>query len=639
MSQEKFSSGISGKKSFLGEQDLDIPDGLNFKKTGGKAGGSCSHVEGTVWDIIPGLKKSMYQHQQEGFEFIWKNLEGTLNLEQLKVSDSNDVGGCIISHAPGTGKTRLTIVFLQTYLELFPNSKPVIIAPASMLLTWEEEFRKWGVAIPFHNLNNLEPSGSENFADVNISDMNGKRGGTKDLIRLVKLFLWSKHKSILGISYSLYEKLVGEKPKVDKDNKKGMKKQKKETEELRRVLLEFPGLLVLDEGHTPRNQRSRIWKALTQVETKRRIILSGTPFQNNFSELYNILCLVRPAFANLIPSDLKKFCQKKSMRRKVAVGQKSASTDRFAAVAIEELKGMIQPFVHVHKGSILQESLPGLKDCVIVLNPASDLQKRIIDNIECSKNTFEFEHQLALSTVHPSLMLQVSHSKKEESVIDRALLERLRLNPNEGSKTRFLMELVRLSVALKEKVLVFSQFIQPLCLIKEQLCSIFNWKEGKELLQMQGRLDQERRQLLINGFNDPKSEAKILLASTKACSEGINLVGASRVVLLDVVWNPSVERQAISRAYRLGQTKMVYTYHLIMLGTAEWEKYCKQAEKDRLSELVFSSSHKENEKQKTSPELSADEILNEMISHDKLKGIFERIIYQPKESKLIETFT
>lgn len=65
------------------------------------------------------------------------------------------------------------------------------------------------------------------------------------------------------------------------------------------------------------------------------------------------------------------------------------------------------------------------------------------------------------------------------------------------------------------------------------------------LLYMHGRLDQKQKQFLIHNFNDESSQAKVLLASIKAYSEGINLIGASRVMLVDVVWNPSVERQAI----------------------------------------------------------------------------------------------
>ncbi|WOG83707.1 hypothetical protein DCAR_0102884 [Daucus carota subsp. sativus] len=155
---------------------------------------------------------------------------------------------------------------------------------------------------------------------------------------------------------------------------------------------------------------------------------------------------------------------------------------------------------------------------------------------------------------------------------------------------------------------------------------------------MDGKLEAKQRQSSISALNDPKSKSRVLLASIKACSEGIHLVGASRVVLLDVVWNPSVERQAISRAYRIGQTKIVYTYHLIA-EDMEVRKYKVQTAKDRLSEMLFSSKDTDS-LQKNSPDMvSEDRILQEMYQqNDKLGGLFKQILYQPKESDLIDTF-
>ncbi|KAF8412498.1 hypothetical protein HHK36_000463 [Tetracentron sinense] len=640
--KSNYYSERSGKKISSGEGNCSMFDGLNFQEIGGDPQDSSVHTKGTVWGIIPGIRKSLYLHQQEGFEFMWKNLAGGIDLDKLKKSASDGVGGCIISHAPGTGKTRLAIVFLHAYMELYPKCRPVIIAPCSMLLTWEEEFRKWKVDIPFHNLNNSEFSGKENMAAVNFLRTSRHQDRSINSIRMVKLYSWKKDKSILGVSYNLFEKLAGERLVDDKeDTKKRKVLLDKQGEQIRKILLELPGLLVLDEGHTPRNQRSLIWKALSKIDTERRIILSGTPFQNNFSELYNTLCLVRPTFADMISSKSHKVSQRRSVPegnvRRGKWASLTSSIGKFADEGLEELRAMIDPFVHVHKGSILQESLPGLRDCVIVLHPPC-VQKDLLEVIQGIKNPFELEYKVALISVHPSLLTGCCLSEKEESNIDRVKLERLKLNPNEGVKTRFLIELIRLSEAMHEKVLVFSQYIDPLSFIKDQLRSLFNWTEGKEVLQMDGKLGIKHRQSSINLFNDPTSEVRILLASTKACSEGINLIGASRVVLLDVVWNPSVERQAISRAYRLGQKKVVYTYHLITSGTMEGEKYCRQAEKDRLSELVFSAMHTDSNKQKTSLTVPEDKILEEMVQHEKLKGMFEKIIYQPKESNLIETF-
>ncbi|XP_057426486.1 SNF2 domain-containing protein CLASSY 3-like [Lotus japonicus] len=622
-----------------------------FNISEGDKDGVSPQNEGTVWDLIPDIKQSLYPHQQAGFKFIWTNLARTMNLHNLKTADPSSAGGCIISHAPGTGKTRLTIVFLQTYLEVFPKCRPVIIAPAIILRTWEDEFKKWNIGVPFHNLNTPELSGKEHIDATNEVDCSGSPHKNKDAVRMAKLYSWFKEKSILGISYQLFEKLAGGNSKKKNRN---MRKEKKhasmkenpepETSVLGKVLLEVPGLLVLDEGHTPRNQRSSIWNVLSRIQTQKRIILSGTPFQNNFVELYNTLCLVKPSFPDMIPPELKKFCQSRLMQERKAsqdftweqVSPGNITTGNPSDVKIKQLKGLMDPFVHVHKGSILQENLPGLRDCVLILKPGS-LEKEILESIECSQSTFNFERKLALASVHPWLFLCCTLTKKEKSVVDRYQLERLQLSPHEGAKTRFLVEFVRLCDSVGEKVLVFSQFIDPLKLIMDQLKSHLKWDEGKEVLYMSGELGQKKKQHLIHGFNSEDSQAKVLLASTNACSEGINLVGASRVVLLDVVWNPSVERQAISRAYRLGQKKFVYTYHLITQDTAEFAKYCKQAEKDRLSELVFSAQHAEDDKTKIGAVNLNDKVLDTMIEHEKLKDLFVKCVVQPKERDLIKS--
>ncbi|KZV57949.1 chromatin remodeling 40 [Dorcoceras hygrometricum] len=513
--------------------------------------------QGTVWDVKPGIKESMYKHQQEGFEFLWKNLAGSINLGELSSSDPSGVGGCIISHAPGTGKTRLTIVFIETYLKLFPSCRPVIIAPASMLLTWEQEFKKWNVEFPFYNLNNLEFSGNEDSSALQF--FSGFSGQNKESIRMVKIYSWNSGRSILGISYSLYEKLA-----------------------------------------------------------------------------------VRPAFADVLSQEkifAAEMVTSKKMSRRKHEGKNAQSTSISKAInsAVEKLKLAMSPFVHVHKGTILQQSLPGLRDCVVLLKPPA-LQKSLIDRIEGLQSTFEFDHKVALISVHPYLLQFCGSVEKQRVGIDMGAIEATKLNPSEGVKTKFIFELVRLSLAMNEKVLIFSQYIQPLELIKDQLKENFKWVDGKQIFQMQGKLDQRQRQLMINIFNDPQSEAKVMLASTKCCSEGISLVGASRLVLLDVVWNPSVERQAISRAYRIGQKKYVYTYHLMTSGTTESEKYCRQSEKERLSELVFTSSSNEGEKHKHPATGIEDRILEEMVSHANLSAIFEKIINQPKDTDLIRTF-
>ncbi|KAH0728720.1 hypothetical protein KY284_004585 [Solanum tuberosum] len=557
---------------------------------------SMINEEGTVWDLVPpSAKSTMYPHQRGGFEFMWKNVAGDINLERLRQPLSDSKGGCIISHPPGTGKTRLTIVFLQSYLKLFPKSRPVIIAPSSLLLNWEAEFQKWEVDIPFHNLNSKDFSLQEDEATVSVFrclSHAGKRN--PHLIRMVKLGSWVKGKSVLGISYDLFRILTG-------DDGDGYAKP------IREILLKYPGLLVLEEGHTARNEQSLVWKALKKVETEKRIVLSGTPFQNNIKELYNTLCVVSPKFA----ADLE--------QKWVSL---SSSIDKNAR-ALEELRDIISPLVHKCSENVKKVSLPGIRDTVIHLKP-TDLQKELLRRIPENPSSFYEQNLVSLISVHPSLVAK----RKEFSDLESQLTERgCRLDPDTGVKMKFVVELIRLCGGLKERVIIFSQLLDPLNLIKEQLNSLFGWTLGREILYMDGKLDVKQRQISINSLNDPKSDVKVLLASIKACSEGISLIGASRVVLLDVLWNPSVEQQAISRAYRNGQTKFVHVYCPV---TSKWEvdKIEQQTRKKYHSDVLLSRNHEA--KMDPSCSVSEDNILESMVEHEGLRHIFEKLSHAPR---------
>lgn len=95
-------------------------------------------------------------------------------------------------------------------------------------------------------------------------------------------------------------------------------------------------------------------------------------------------------------------------------------------------------------------------------------------------------------------------------------------------KKNLIMSLIQFSTAMNEKVHIFSQYIFPLKLIIDQIKAKIGWEEGKEMIRMQGGQDQFQRQTTIGIFINPISKAKVLFASTKWCSEGINLEGASR---------------------------------------------------------------------------------------------------------------
>ncbi|KAM3397788.1 hypothetical protein P3S68_001301 [Capsicum galapagoense] len=301
--------------------------------------------DGTIWDLVPlSVRTTMYPHQCGGFEFMGKNLVGDVALERLREPLSDSKRGCITSHPPGTEKTPLTIVFLQSFLKVFPKCRPVIIAPSSLLLNWEAEFQKWEADIPFHNLNNKDLSFQEDEGTVGVFNCLS-RAARKDpnLIRMVKLRSWEK-----------------------------------------KILLKFPVLLVLEDAHTARNEQSLVWKALKEVETEKCIVLSGTPFQNNIKELYNTLCIVSPKFAG-------------DMERKWAFLSSSLEKNS------RELRDIISPLVHSCSENVKRVSLAGIRDTVVHVKPTY-LQKELLKRIPENPGSFYEQNLASLISVHPSLV-------------------------------------------------------------------------------------------------------------------------------------------------------------------------------------------------------------------------------------------
>ena len=206
--------------------------------------------------------------------------------------------------------------------------------------------------------------------------------------------------------------------------------------ELREILLKFPSLLVLEEGHTARNEHSLVWKALKKVETEKRILLSGTPFQNNIKELYNTLCVVSPKFA----ADLEQ-----------KWASLSSSIDKNAR-ALEELRDILSPLVHKCSENVKNVSLPGIRDTVIHLKP-TELQEELLKRVPENPGSFYEQNLMSLISVHPSFVA----NKKEFSELESQIKERrCRLYPNIGVKKKFVIQLIRIWGGWKERVITKS---------------------------------------------------------------------------------------------------------------------------------------------------------------------------------------
>ncbi|KAI9110713.1 hypothetical protein K1719_018151 [Acacia pycnantha] len=454
---------------------------------------------------------------------------------------------------------------------------------------------------------------------------------------LEKIQKWHSHPSVLVMSYSYFLRLM-------EDNSKFSHRK-----DMAEVLRKSPGVVILDEGHNPRSTESCLRKALMKVETELRILLSGTLFQNNFCEFFNTLCLARPRFIHEVLRELdpeykgdvgragKKpnFMERRARRfflDKIAKKIDSDDNNDERLEGLYMLRKITNGFIDVYDGGS-SDNLPGLRVYTLLVN-ITDFQGQIFRALyekvsNSNRYPLEVELLVTLGAIHPWLIKTAAFSDKFLTEAQLSELEKCKFDLKIGPKVRFVLSLV-FRVVKEEKILVFFHYIAPMRLFVELFEKFFGWQSGREVLVLSGEQDLFERGRVIDKFEEPGGASKILLASITACSEGISLTAASRVILLESEWNPSRTRQAIARAFRPGQQRIVYVYQLLLTGTMEEEKFRKTTRKERVSRMIFSEDFVEGHSQWQAEKLE-DDILREMIAEDKSK-IFHMVMKDEKAS-------
>ncbi|XP_036435918.1 transcriptional regulator ATRX-like isoform X1 [Colossoma macropomum] len=216
------------------------------------------------------LLSKLKPHQREGVQFMWDSCCESI----VKVKESSG-SGCILAHCMGLGKTLQVIAFLHTVLscELVALKTALVVCPLNTVLNWRAEFDKWQSGIKTHKLEVIEL--------VTVKSV---------LCRVEALSMWHRKGGVMIVSYEIYRILThGQQAKYAKH------------QQSLRTALQNPGpdVVICDEGHILRNDATGIFKAMSSIRTRRRIVLTGTPLQNNLSEYH---CMVNFVKQNLLGS-------------------------------------------------------------------------------------------------------------------------------------------------------------------------------------------------------------------------------------------------------------------------------------------------------------------------------------------------
>lgn len=596
--------------------------------------------ENNVWALIPELQPKLRFHQKKAFEFLWRNIAGSLVPSQMEKKKKKR-GGCVISHTPGAGKTLLIIAFLVSYLKLFPGSRPLVLAPKTTLYTWYKEIIKWKVPIPVYQIH-----GGQTYKGEVLKQRLKLAPGlphNQDVLHVLdcleKMQKWLSHPSILLMGYTSFLTLTRE------DSHYAHRKY------MAQLLKQCPGILILDEGHNPRSTKSRLRKGLMKVNTRLRVLLSGTLFQNNFGEYFNTLCLARPVFVNEVVRELDPKYEKRNKERqtqfslenrgrKLLIDKISKKIDsnkgEERSQALKTLKKLTSKFIDVYEGGS-SDRLPGLQ-CYTLMMKSTSLQQDILLKLQNQRPAYkgfplEIELLITLAAIHPWLIKTTLCSSKYCSSDELDDLEQYKFDMKSGSKVRFVMNLIPRCIMRNEKVLIFCHNIAPINLFLQIFERFYGWRKGREVLVLQGDIELFERGRVMDKFEEPGGPSKVMLASITACAEGISLTAASRVILLDSEWNPSKSKQAIARAFRPGQNKVVYVYQLLATGTLEEEKHSRTTWKEWVSDMIFSEEHVEDPSHWQAPKIE-DELLREIVEEDRAT-LFHRIMKNEKASNVI----
>lgn len=346
-----------------------------------------------------------------------------------------------------------------------------------------------------------------------------------------------------------------------------------EAEKLSRVSWQT---IVLDEAQAIKNRKTKRSRAAMTLNGHFRIITTGTPVENRLEELWTLFHFLNPGLLG----PYKQFKQKFVLPIE---GQKDKTASR-------RLRKLIRPFLLRRNKSEVLKELPEKTEIVLqvemnrdesVLYEAQRLKS--LENIEQSKGPLNQKHFRILAEL----------TRLRQLCCNPALI--LPDTGIESSKLKVFMDTVRELLANHHRALVFSQFTGHLEILTQALS-----REGISFLYLDGATPAKQRKERIQNFQNGHGD--LFLISLKAGGTGLNLTAADYVIHMDPWWNPAVEDQASDRAHRIGQTRPVTVYRLVVKDTIEERIVDLHREKRHLAESLLAGSE-------TAGALSASELI------------------------------
>ncbi|GAA5889055.1 hypothetical protein JCM6882_009730 [Rhodosporidiobolus microsporus] len=503
-----------------------------------------------VVDVVvdPIIGDKLREHQKEGVRFMYECVMGMRTAGQ----------GCILADDMGLGKTIQSIALIWTLLKQTPYfgdgvgaiQRAMIVCPVTLVKNWSSEIKKW--------------LGKDRLR-VMVADSK-KDAGT---------FARSKSYDVLIIGYEKLRTCIDEvryaQPPV--------------------------GLIICDEGHRLKSAGAKTTQALCSLSCTRRVILSGTPIQNNLGEFFAMMDFVNPGLFETAKYFKQHFEQPITKSRQPNASKK----DKEAGLQASELLSEMQRnFVLRRTNEVNQKHLPPkLEYSVFILPTALEiaLYRQVLSgsSVAALLEGHGRQDQLSLLTSlrklanTPGLIMQDASTEKGCEGLGEELVDLLPQNvePSDFALSGKLSTLGTLLAELRstsdEKIVVISNFTKTLDIV-EKHCK----RKKYPFCRLDGQTAQAERIPMVNNFNrGPHKSNFIFLLSSKSGGTGLNIIGASRLVMLDADWNPSTDAQAMARIHREGQQRTCIIYRFFTVGTIDEKVFQRQITKLALAGSIM----------------------------------------------------
>ena len=530
-------------------------------------------------------------YQISGINFL-------LLLHRLKV------GGAILADEMGLGKTIQVIAFLGVLKNIDENLGPhLIVAPVSLLENWKQEFLRW---CPSFNVIVYRGNEKEKLCEEFLSLNEEQEAPPFD---------------ILITSYSIFERR-SEKMKKDRKFLKRWKWNR----------------VIMDEGHVLKDATSQRNKRLQDIVSKarQRIMLTGTPIQNNLQELWSLLSFLMPNTFNAHGKDLQEIfgirncnIQDQSLITKMQLLLKPFIIRRTKSEVLWQLQPKSQivlklDMIDAH-AQAFNDAFMSWKTYAKSKNPNEKNNALVVNSLTHKEITNIFTHMRKISN-HPLLVRRIYTDEVVEKLAKRfytigvfgkqcnqkQVYECLLYNTSDfdlhklcekyggifNGQGKLDNQLAFSSTKCQElaKLLPKLQKEGHRCLIFSQWKIILNILEwilntlGYKFIRLDGETNVEERQILVNKFNN-NQDIFIFLISTRAGGQGLNLIGADTVIIHDVDYNPQLDRQAEDRCHRIGQLKPVTVYRLVTKNSIDESIYNIAENKLTLNATILQTKH------------------------------------------------